>query len=336
MFQAETLSASLALNVSGEGLANEFVFLPEGEHEVSALVNGKPGTRKVTVGPDALEPLQASLSKRLARNVRPFGGFDHKDGGPASFTPKAFRYEGGRGVILEVDWTKSGKEAIEGKDYSYFSPTFYRDKKTGKPLGLMPSGEIGSLVNEPAFEAIERIAASHFQSSDMETIEELKAALTKAGVPFDEKADDFGKFAESIKANLTSAVADAVTEATKDAPEKSELEKELGVLKEKLATTEGDLTKATEALAAKRATEADDAIAEAIKAGRIPAQDEETKAFWKDLIVKDDTGKAKGQLAKLPDADALKAGRKVEVKDGENEPTGLARAIAAHKATARN
>lgn len=330
MPQAEYLAASLSLPV-GEEVAAEFVFLPEGEHEVSALVNGKPGVRKVTVGPDALEPLQASLAKRLSGKTRPFGGFDHKDG-KASFIPKAFRYEQGRGVILEVDWTKSGKEAVEGRDYSYFSPTFYRDKKTGKPLGLMPHGEVGSLVNEPAFDALERIAAAHQSDTDMEAIEELKAALVKAELVTEEQAGDLAKLPEVIKANAAAAqetaVTAAVAEATKDAPEKSELEQEV----ERLKTANQTLT---ESLAAKRTAEADAAIGEAITAGRIAPQDEDTKAFWKDAILKDDTGKAKAQLAKLPGAEALKGG-KIIIKEGEKELTGLARAIAAHKASPSN
>ena len=335
MPEAEYLAASLSLPSNGGELPNEFVFLPEGEHEVSARVDGKAATRTVKVDRDVLEPLQASLAQRLGRKVRPHGGFDHKDGGPASFIPKAFRYEEGRGVILEVDWTKAGQEAIEGRNYSYFSPTFYRDKKTGKPLGLMPHGEIGSLVNEPAFESIERIAASHQEqeSTKMDTKELVTLGLCTA-----EQVEKGENLPEIIKASIATAtqaaVASAVAEATKDKPE-GDLAAEVDRLKGELSTANGELTKATEALAAKRATEADEAIAEAVKAGRIPAQDEDTNAFWKESILNDDTGKAKAQLAKLPGAEALKAGRMATQETGK-ELTGLARAIAAHKVTSTN
>lgn len=334
MPQAEYLAASLSLP-SGEELAAEFVFLPEGEHEVSALVNGKPGKRMVIVGPDALEPLQASLTKRLSAKTRPFGGFDHKDG-KASFIPKAFRYEQGRGVILEVEWTKSGKEAVEGRDYSYFSPTFYRDKKTGKPLGLMPHGEVGSLVNEPAFEALERIAAAHQNEPEImeATWSEIKPELVKAGIfGADLEVKGLDELREAIKASVATAqeaaVSAAVAEATKDKGEPSELEKEIGALKEKLKTSDEALTKANEALSAKRAAEADEAIGEAVKAGRIPAKDEETKAYWRDQLTNEATAdKAKKELAKLPGADALKAKRFTE-GDDKNELKGLARVTAA-------
>jgi phage I-like protein len=331
------LSASLALPDSSGELPTRIVYLPEGTHHVQGSVNGKPAARTITVGAHHLAPLQEALAARLTKNVRPHGGFDHKEG-KASFIPKAFHYEAGRGVVLEVEWTKSGKEAIEGKDYSYFSPSFMASKKDGAPIGLPMHGEIGSLVNEPAFESIERIAASRINElnqSNMELHEEIKAAcvslnlITEAQLAKTEEVA--GKVADLIKANLESstktAVDTAVAEATKDAPEKSALETEVAALKE-------ENTKLSEALSAKRAAEADSAIAEAVTAGRIPAQDEDTKAFWKDAILKDDSGKAKAQLAKLPGAEALKAGRKIDItKGGEEGPTGLARVTAAFKAS---
>lgn len=333
MAKVEHLLAALPLSNEGGDIATEFVYLPEGTHEIQASVNGKAATRSVTVGPDSLAPLVEALAARHARNVRPFGGFDHKEGGPASFIPKGFSYRPGKGVMLEVEWTEAGMNAVKGRNYSYFSPSFFRDKATGSPIGLPLHGEIGSLVNEPAFESIERIAASHQTESDMEAIEELKAALVKAEIVTEEQAKDTAKLAETIKANLTSAtetaVSAAVAEATKDAPEQSELEKEITRLKAENQTL-------TETLSAKRAAEADEAIAEAVKAGRIPAQDEETKAFWKEAILSGDGVKAKAQLAKLPGSEALKAGRVVDTSKGGEQVTGLARAIAAHKASSGN
>lgn len=154
--RAEHLTASA---VVADGPRRKIVYLPEGTHEIQASVNGQPGTRTVRVGADSLEPLSTALKARQAGNVRPYAGFDHKDG-PASFLPVGFSYEFGRGVMLEIELTSAGQKAIDGKDYSYFSPTFHLDRLTGKPMGLLPHGEIGSLVNNPAFEGIERIAAS--------------------------------------------------------------------------------------------------------------------------------------------------------------------------------
>jgi len=315
------LTASLALPDSTGELPTRIVYLPEGTHEVQGSVNGKAAKRTITVGPDSLEALQAGLASRLAKKVRPHGGFDHKEG-KASFIPKAFEYEAGRGVVLDLEWTKSGAEAIAGKDYSYFSPSFMASKGTGLPIGLPTHGEIGSLVNEPAFEAIEKIAASH-QSEDQP---DMTADLIKLGLLTDEQAKDAEKIGDHVKANLDSltntAVTSAVAEATKDAPEKSELEKEIERLK-------GENLTLTESLSAKRTAEAEDAIAEAVKAGRIPAQDEETKGFWREQLTKEDNAAAKKQLAKLPGAEALKAGRVIDNTKREDGPKGLARTIAA-------
>jgi phage I-like protein len=61
--------------------------------------------------------------------------------------------------MLELDWTNSGKAAVSRRDCSYFSPTFMMDE-SGGPSGLPSAGAIGSLVNNPAFRLIKRLAAS--------------------------------------------------------------------------------------------------------------------------------------------------------------------------------
>lgn len=136
---------------------DSIVFLPKGEWKINPSVNGKSDSVEVMVDEDTAKVLQESLETRLKDTIRPHASFDHRPG-PASFLPKAFKWDDERGVMLDVDWTKSGQEAITGRDYSYFSPTFLlRDKKV---IGLPKDGEIGSLTNNPAFRKIQRIAAS--------------------------------------------------------------------------------------------------------------------------------------------------------------------------------
>lgn len=148
--------ASYSVNLNGE-TPNKIVYMPKGKWKLQPRVNGVPGEIEVDVDPSAATILQTSLTKRLTDTVRPFGAFDHKPG-PASFIPKQFEWDENQGVILEVDWTKSGIEAVKGKDYSYFSPTFLLNET--KVAGLPEQGEIGSLTNNPAFRRIQRIAAS--------------------------------------------------------------------------------------------------------------------------------------------------------------------------------
>ena len=162
MTGAETVQAAFGSELIATG-SNTFslVYLPEGKHEISATVGGKPKTLVVTVDNRVLASFQADLQKRLADNVRPFAGFDHQSG-PASMLPMSFRYENGVGLILEGELTAAGQTAIDGRNYSYWSPTFMQDK--GIPVGLTNTGEIGSFVNDPAFRTIERIAASHTEN----------------------------------------------------------------------------------------------------------------------------------------------------------------------------
>lgn len=138
------------------------MFLPAGVSVIKASANGKPATRRVYVDATTAARLQADLETMQAaadanQKARPCGMFDHK-AGKASFLPKRFWWLDGRGVMLDVEWTKAGREAVEGRDYSYFSPTF--KLRDGVVTGLDERVEIGSLVNSPAFESMERIAAA--------------------------------------------------------------------------------------------------------------------------------------------------------------------------------
>lgn len=146
----------------GDGIPTEIVYMPEGSHTITPWVDGKPKTITVHVPADKgaaiAAVLQASLAEREKSNVRPWFDFEHKNGA-ASALPKSFRYEPGKGIMCAVEWTGAGRQAIEGKDFSYLSPTFLLDDD-GSPSGLPSRGPLASLLNEPAFREIPRIAAS--------------------------------------------------------------------------------------------------------------------------------------------------------------------------------
>lgn len=137
--------------------------MPAGTSVIHASVNGKPGTREVHVDASTAERLQRDLVEKLeaaatGKKARPCGLFDHKDG-RACLLPKRFYWDDAKGVMLEADWTQAGKAAVEGRDYSYWSPCF-RLGRDGRVVGLTGGVEVGSLVNNPAFETIARIAAA--------------------------------------------------------------------------------------------------------------------------------------------------------------------------------
>lgn len=315
LFQ-QVVTASFSTEVSTEGT---IVYLPEGEHEISATVNGKPARRKVLVSEKVAAAFDRDLKARQSANVRPFGGFDHQ-AGPASLIPQAFRYESGLGLVLDVEWTEAGRKAIEGKDYSYFSPTFLLDKQ-GNPIGLPKRGEIGSLVNDPAFEEIQRIAAAF--NPDTIMIEHLiELGLVEAGHDPETALDSAKQALASLRESASTAET-VKASADESASKITDLETEIATLK-----TERDELKTQ--VEAKRAQTAEDAIAEAVQAGRIPAQDEAAKAFWTEQITANpETAKI---LAAIPGKDALRpeliAGKRAE----EPEPLkGSAKVRAAFK-----
>jgi hypothetical protein len=305
--------------------AGSIVFLPEGTHQITASVGGKPKTLTVTVDDRVLAGFADDLARRQESNVRPFAGFDHKPGA-ASFIPQAFRYEPGVGLMLDVDWTSAGRAAIEGRDYSYFSPTFLVSKD-GIPTGLTGRGEIGSLVNDPAFEEIPRIAASHQEIDPMQHLVEL--GLVEASCAPDQALET----AKAALASLREAAAQVETVEAANMAKKS-AEDELADLKKRNDELEAAYKSLKDEMATKASAAADAAIEEAIKAGRIAPQDDATKAFWRSSITTNP--EAVKALNAIPVNPALSgktvlAGRTEEPPQGP-ELTGLARVEAAFKA----
>lgn len=320
---AQTVNCAFQSELSD---AASIVFLPEGTHTITASVGGKAKTLTVTVDERVLASFSEDLAKRQESNVRPFAGFDHKPGA-ASFIPNAFRYEPGVGLMLDVEWTSAGRAAIEGRDYSYFSPTFLVSKD-GIPTGLTARGEVGSLVNDPAFEEIPRIAASHqTENTDMDHLIEL--GLVEASCAPDQAL-------ETAKAALASLRESAALVETVEAANmaKKSAEDELAELKSKYDALEAANKALSDELAAKASASADAAIEDAVKAGRIAPQDDATKSFWRSAITSNP--EAIKALNAIPVNPALSgqtvlAGRTEEPPQGP-ELTGLARVEAAFKA----
>lgn len=155
--------------------------MPAGESVIDATVNGAPARRTVRVDGNTAKRLQEDLEAANARSeagkaARPCGYFDHR-AGAASFRPVRFLDGGSRGVLLEVELTEAGRKALEGGDYAYFSPAFKRDRATGEVTGLRDDTvEVGSFVNDPAFQSIEAIAAARAMEEEAEGEENVYTA----------------------------------------------------------------------------------------------------------------------------------------------------------------
>ena len=91
--------------------------MPAGTSEICATVNGKPGRRTVIANREACECLQADLDEVLrasaaGERARPMLMFDHRAGSAAA-KPLGFEWDEERGILLRVEWTQAGREAVD-------------------------------------------------------------------------------------------------------------------------------------------------------------------------------------------------------------------------------
>lgn len=323
--------------LAGGKAPDSLLYMPAGRQTIHPTVNGEPQTRTLTINKAAAEALNADLARwvemlKAGRVARPCGYFDHEKGGGASFTLSegaAFVWEEGRGVVLTgVNWTSKGREALEGRVYSYFSPRF---AAIGEQVtGLLPDGvEIGSLVNDPAFERIERIAASKGDLAPARGIDgapaggdnepaaaKNSAALTNMdineiksllGLPVDAPDDALRaaltkckeKPAEPTKKEKEAEAALAAAKEEKEAAEK------------KCKQTEDELKAARAEIDTLRTNAENGFIESAISAGKIAPKDEESIASWR-AIFRADSVSASKAMAAMPGqkaGDTITAGK---------------------------
>ena len=158
------MGLSIKLSENGGRAPEAVPYMPAGESVIDASVNGAPGRRRVVATRETCERLQRDLEEHLKasearQKARPLVMFDHKTDGGAAAVPLGFEWDDERGILLRVEWTQAGREAVEGGNYGYISPSFRLQRGTGEILGLAGGVEVGSLVNDPAFEGNECIAA---------------------------------------------------------------------------------------------------------------------------------------------------------------------------------
>ena len=308
------LITALDSTLPDNGETTSIVYIPEGKHTIRPTVGGQAQTITVNMAADKGDEVAASfqgqLDKILAGNVRPFIDFDHKEG-PASGLPKRFSYEKGKGLILEVEWTGKGRKAIKGKDYSYFSPTFYKGED-GVPSGIPERGPLGSLVNSPAFRDIPRIAAAEAADS-----------------PKDQPKNEMSKLifaALAINASADNAEASAVQAI-------EQLKTDHESVKASLAAIEADRDELKEKIESSNKSRAESLVKAAIADGRLAAKDEDKQTKFRDKIEAGDTF-AEEILASLPKA--FEGIDKDVITAGADKPADAGNRIEAAQAKARN
>jgi len=184
-------------------LPDSIEWMPAGTHSICCSRNGEPAEIDVRVDEALVAVLNEQLQAARAladsgKASRPYIDFDHARGEAAAIPTEFFWQDG---IRLRVEWTAAGSAAVSGRVYSYFSPEFFADK-AGNVTAIPSVGPIGALVNTPAFQAIERIAAAQ----SLPNMNNIAKAL---GLPETAtEAEILAKIAE-----LSGAASSATTEA---------------------------------------------------------------------------------------------------------------------------
>jgi len=274
-------------------LPNDIQWMPPGEHEGVGSRGGKPHKFKFKIDSTQAARVQRDFLAIKAKadagqEDRPYFDLNHDDR-EASAHPTEYFWGGDNpasgGIRAKVKWSGAGENAIKGKTYRRFSPTFFLN--AGGEVSLIhPSGDMavnqGGLVNRAAFK---RIAPIWSKSADADQDPAAQPTKTKT-------EDETMKSLLSVLAAqglLKSADVDegtAVTQVTAALTERAQAvsakESELTTLKAKAA----DVEKKYNDLVDAHATSVVDA---AITAGRLPGQNAELKAKWVGLIKADPT-----------------------------------------------
>lgn len=257
------------------------VYLPEGEHII--YPQSHPNGISIKVDSSCLPILLEAFTNKLKEEPRPVSYYDHKRG-PAANIPSGLDYIDGVGVILLIDWTIGGIKAIEGGNYSYYSPRVA--VLNGVPIGFLEGAEIGSLTNEPAFTTIDRIAASSAcQINRFPKTEKKSTALETSSK--ETKPKEEPKMKELVMLGL-------LTQEESEKPDALEIAKaKLDELKKKTTETSGlseslDATKVElEEVKKKVEASAEAFVVASVEAGKIAPKDEEKKALWKKMYMSD-------------------------------------------------
>lgn len=284
----------------GHALPTKFVWMPVGEHQISAFAaDGTPWQGKVICDEAGAQAVSATLARILAAGHRVPLDKDHKDEEATAWV-LGFSWDPAQGIMVQVEWTSLGEQLLRGKVYHSFSPAFLLNRKTSRVSGFPGGGHAaGSLVNAPAFgSAMPSLIAARlagFESTN-------KPA--SGGSP-DNQNKAMNKLLIQILAALSVEVPANATEdqlvalVTKHVDKLPTAGAEGIALKAQLA----ELTTLKAADTARRKADAKTAVDTAVARGAIPPKDDAIQAKWLGLIEANPDHAA--LLAAMPDNPAL-------------------------------
>lgn len=192
------------------------------------------------------------------------------------------------GLYVQADWVERAAQRLKSGEYRYFSPVFMVEKKSRNITALFNV----ALTNQPRLKDIRPILNKHMGDSNM--LKEIKELL---GVQEDGKVVEAVKSLIAAKATLETEMktlketpepvaCKEVLEALKLRPEaaKSEVVATIHALAQEKPDTTAELASLKARLADR---DANDLVADALKAGKISAAQKE---WAKDYAVKDPEG----------------------------------------------
>src|SRR5580765_3272852 len=255
---------------------NEVLFLPIGLHAITPVAGGIGRPIKVKIDQGTAAAIEKQRAILAGKGKRPYFDFDHQDGA-ASFWPEAFIWRNGEGVIACGEWTRHGRESVEGKDYRAFSPVFHVDNKRGDPAAVMCKDDagpnMGGLVNNPAFKDLPLWAKNAGESAQSTTNKEENKMTTEELAALRAKDQELERDEQDESNTAQRAAVKAEIRA-------GELEIEMSEIKA-----------SHEALQAKaRKRQQDDArlaVREAVKRGAIAARDLPKQRMWESRLAAD-------------------------------------------------
>ncbi len=324
--------AAVAVELSGHATnKNEIFYFPMGLQEITPVAGGIGKPIKVFIEPGAAIAMEERRRALVAKGKRPFFDLNHDDSA-ASFRPTQFIWRDGEGVIAKGEWTGSGKKAVEGKDYSEFSPVFYVDNKRAEAARVIPalnrlSPNMGGLVNDAAFNNLA------LWSKNDESL--VNAGATGDNADKEKQMENEELAALRAKQQELEEKVDAL-KASNQPTNQSEVELENVRLKIEAAELRSRSALLSDQIQAKNAIEADSLIKSAIERGAILAKDYATQKTWKTQLIGDMA--TFGPLIKALPGNPMKeriigAGGRVTITD--DDPTIIYSAMASVLAKSR-
>jgi hypothetical protein len=143
----------------------QILYMPAGLHRITPSQGGKAVTVVVEINEVSAERMEQQRRALAASGGKPFFSVQHNTQ-IAAFWPTKFFWATRRapdgkmvqGVWADGEWSQAGREAVEGKNFRSFSPTFFVDKISNdedSPAQVVCNPDaplnIGALENDPAF-----------------------------------------------------------------------------------------------------------------------------------------------------------------------------------------